>query len=42
MVEHAFNPYGKINEMVDVKITALPLGEDADVAAGFDLILVDD
>ncbi len=41
IVEHAFNPYGKISELVDIKVNALPLSEDADVAAGFDLILVD-
>jgi len=42
MVEHQFLPYaGKITEKVDIKITALPLDENADVAAGFDLILVE-
>lgn len=42
MVEHAFDPYPKITQLVDIKITALPIGENGDVAAGFDLILIDD
>ena len=41
MVEHSFVPYsGGISEKTDIKITASPLDQAADVAAGFDLILV--
>lgn len=41
MVNHSFTPYGGIGQKTDIKINALPIGEPADVAAGFDLILVD-
>jgi len=41
MVEHSFDPYAKITELVDIKMTAQPDNEDADVAAGFDLYLID-
>jgi len=42
MIEHAFIPYaGKATEKSDIKITANPIAENGDVAAGFDLILVD-
>ncbi len=41
MAEHSFAPYaGKISEMTDIKINALPKNEVGDVAAGFDLILI--
>lgn len=42
MVEHAFIPFPSTTELTDIKITALPLDQAADVAAGFDLILVEE
>lgn len=42
MLEHSFSPFPKSEELVDIKITAVPLDEAADVAAGFDLILIDE
>ena len=42
MVQYEFNPYMKITEKTDIKLTASPVGEIGDVAAGFDLILIDD
>ncbi len=42
MAQHDFEPYaGTISEKTDIKITANPVGENGDVAAGFDLILID-
>ena len=39
--QHEFKPYFKINAKNDIMITAEPADFDADVHAGFDLILVD-
>ncbi len=36
-----FNPYNKILEKSDIKVTAEPDAADSDVHAGFDIILVD-
>ena len=42
MAEHNFLPYaGKFTERTDIKITGNPVGEAGDIAAGFDLILID-
>ncbi len=38
---HLFMPYLKVNEKSDIKITAIPNNEGAAIAAGFDLILID-
>ena len=40
-VEHEFNPYLRVPQKSDIKITALPNDKAAKVYAGFDLILVD-
>ena len=40
--QHQFSPYFKINAKHDIMITAEPSGANADVHAGFDLVLVDD
>jgi len=42
MAQHQFVPYGAIPEKTDIKITASPADEDANIAAGFDLYVVDD
>ena len=42
---HPFDPYLKINEKTDIKISAAvsgSVGEDGNPHAGFDLILIDD
>lgn len=39
--QHQFAPYFKITQRSDVYITALPSGADANVHAGFDLILLE-
>ena len=39
--QHFFNPYTKFTQKTDIFITASPVGKDANVSAGFDLILVD-
>jgi len=41
MPTHLFKPYKKVLQKTDVWITAAPVGKDANVSAGFDLILVD-
>lgn len=41
MIKQYFHPYIEITQKCDIKITANPVGEDADVASGFDLILID-
>jgi len=41
MALHQFEPYGSAGEKTDIKISALPTDQDANVAAGFDIILVD-
>jgi hypothetical protein len=38
---HLFMPYMKFTEKTDIYITASPVGQAADVSAGFDLILID-
>lgn len=42
MTEHKFMPYGGAGQMTDIKITAHPADENANVASGFGLILIDD
>lgn len=39
--QHFFTPYTKYTEKTDLYITGTPVGKAADVAAGFDLIVVD-
>ncbi len=39
--QHYFRPYMKVNEKSDIRMRAVPSGEDAHVHAGFDLILID-
>lgn len=38
---HDFKPYTKFTEKTDLFLTGAPVGADADISAGFDLILVD-
>ena len=40
-VTHDFIPFGSVGEKTDIKITAEPIDQGANVAAGFDLILED-
>lgn len=40
-IEHCFEPYMKVNEKTDIKITGTAIDEIANVAAGFDIILID-
>ena len=39
--QHFFMPYLKFTQKEDIYITASPVGKDADVSAGYDLILLD-
>jgi len=40
-ITHEFKPYAKFNQKTDIRINALPLDEGAQIAGGFDLILVE-